>query len=197
LEGARTLEAVRKAALSEKRVMHDYAQELRARAERAESGAGPAGTSEEYADAIRQRDEVHRLFLEHDESLRAARERLASLEAEYADVIRQRDQVHQYLIESERGTERLSQALSETTGQLAQQRSEVERVAGELAALTVRHESLHATFADVERRFVLQTERLVASIQSENAQLTTLIDTVQSSHFWKLKNWLSRLLGRR
>ena len=36
----------------------------------------------------------------------------------------------------------------------------------------------------------------IADMQAESAQLVLLIDTVQSSHFWKLKRWLGRLLGR-
>ena len=50
--------------------------------------------------------------------------------------------------------------------------------------------------AAAERRLLDQTEDTIADMQAESAQLVMLIDTVQSSHFWKLKRWLGRLLGR-
>ncbi len=68
--------------------------------------------------------------------------------------------------------------------------------AGELASLTVRYEILQANLAEMDNRLAAQTEELLVSTSAESARLATLIDTAQSSHFWKLKNWLVRLRVR-
>lgn len=49
---------------------------------------------------------------------------------------------------------------------------------------------------EAQQQLVAQTEELIAQVQSESAQLVTLIDTVQASHFWKLKRWLNRLRAK-
>ncbi len=79
--------------------------------------------------------------------------------------------------------------------------AELERVransaAAELASLTVRHEILQANLAEMDNLLVAQTEQLLASTSDERNRLLTLIDTVQSSHFWRLKSWLARLRSR-
>jgi O-antigen biosynthesis protein len=126
------LEAVRQAALSEKRVMRDYADEFRKRAEHAEAA---------HADAIRQRDEMYLRVVEN------------------VDATRQRD---------------------ETLLLLAASR--------EACDVATQHNQY------LTRRLLAQTEQLVARTQAETAELATLVDTVQSSHFWRLKSWIGRLL---
>jgi chromosome segregation ATPase len=49
---------------------------------------------------------------------------------------------------------------------------------------------------EAQQQLVAQTEELIAQVQSESAQLVTLIDTVQASHFWKVKRWLNRLRAK-
>jgi SAM-dependent methyltransferase len=56
--------------------------------------------------------------------------------------------------------------------------------------------ALRDRLVEAERRLVLQTEEYVAAMQAESAQLATMVDVVQSSHFWKIKRWLSRLWSR-
>lgn len=46
---------------------------------------------------------------------------------------------------------------------------------------------------EAQQHLIAQTEDLIAAVQAESAQIVTLIGTVQSSHFWKLKNLLNRL----
>ena len=68
--------------------------------------------------------------------------------------------------------------------------------AAELASLTVRHEILQANLAEMDNLLVAQTEQLLASTSDERVRLLTLIDTVQSSRFWRLKHWMARLRVR-
>ena len=42
----------------------------------------------------------------------------------------------------------------------------------------------------------IDSSTVVSLMQAESAQLATLVDTVQSSHFWKIKRYLSRLRKR-
>jgi chromosome segregation ATPase len=49
---------------------------------------------------------------------------------------------------------------------------------------------------EIERLFMAQTEELIHSVQVEGQSIATLIDTVQTSHFWKLKRALRRILNR-
>ncbi|MBV8371679.1 MAG: hypothetical protein JOY69_00330, partial [Candidatus Eremiobacteraeota bacterium] len=77
-----------------------------------------------------------------------------------------------------------------------QDRVRADASAAELASLTVRHEILQGELADSENRLVAQAEEVLASSRAESERLATLIDTVQSSHFWKLKRWLIRLRAR-
>lgn len=49
---------------------------------------------------------------------------------------------------------------------------------------------------EAQQHLAAQTESFIASAQAESAQLTTLIDTVQASHFWRLKRLLNRVASR-
>jgi len=63
--------------------------------------------------------------------------------------------------------------------------SEVEGAVKHIASLENRVDGL-------QNRLLEQTNQFLASTQAENQRLALLIDTVQSSRFWKLK----RILGR-
>lgn len=79
-------------------------------------------------------------------------------------------------------------ALSETTVMTEY----VTEVGEEIERLRV-HE---AHFAELENRFIAQTEELIAAVRSEGAEIALLVDTVQASHFWKFKHWLGRARAR-
>lgn len=65
------------------------------------------------------------------------------------------------------------------------------------AARRAREEihELRARVADAERALATQTDALIDSMRTEGSKLSTLIDTVQSSRFWRFKRWLNRLRG--
>lgn len=55
---------------------------------------------------------------------------------------------------------------------------------------------LQARVADAEHALATQTDSIIDTMRAESTQLSTLIDAVQSSRFWRLKRWLNRLRGR-
>lgn len=57
-------------------------------------------------------------------------------------------------------------------------------------------QELRARVADAEHALAAQTDSLIDTMRAESTQLSTLIDAVQSSRFWRLKRWLNRLRGR-
>lgn len=67
--------------------------------------------------------------------------------------------------------------------------SETERRLGE----EIRE--LRARVAEAEQTLTSQTDALVDSMRAEGSKLSTMIDTVQSSRFWRFKRWLGRLRG--
>ena len=76
------------------------------------------------------------------------------------------------------------------------ERARADGAAADLATLTVRHEILHGSLAEMDNLLVAQTEQLLAGTSAERERLLTLIDTVQSSHFWRIKHWFARLRAR-
>lgn len=92
-------------------------------------------------------------------------------------------------------TDELREVLSKAVTQAASLRSN-EAVSSELESAVVRNEHLSQRAEEAERRLDDLLRNLIVSTQSESARLALLIDTVQSSHFWRLKRWLGRLLHR-
>jgi SAM-dependent methyltransferase len=78
----------------------------------------------------------------------------------------------------------------------AERELESKRLAEEYEQLASRERMLRERVIDAEQQLGLQTEEFVARLQAESAELATLIDVVQSSRFWKVKRWLSRLRAR-
>ncbi len=76
------------------------------------------------------------------------------------------------------------------------ERLRADGAAADLASLTVRHEILQGSLAEMDNVLVAQTEQLLAGTSAERERLLTLIDTVQSSHFWRIKHWFARLRVR-
>lgn len=69
-------------------------------------------------------------------------------------------------------------------------------VAAELQRALVRNEHLSQRADEAERQLAELLEGLIVATQAESARLALLIDTVQSSRFWKLKRLAARLLRR-
>lgn len=90
--------------------------------------------------------------------------------------------------------------------QLSQRESELEAVRKAALAdkLLMREyvQSLQEQVAQVpalreaQNQLAVQTEGLIESLQAESAQLVNLINTVQSSHFWRLKRVVNRVRTR-
>ena len=189
------------------------------------AGANLAALRDELSETQRERDEALQLHRRAVDAADAERQRFSRLDAELLDVVRQRNDVHALYLGSERALSALRDRFAPVQAELTTSRAELTTARAELttaraelvlalqradraeadlgelgraqvAELTARCEELEASAAEMERRFVAQTEQLVGDLRSESAQIATLIDVVQSSHFWKLKRWLSRLLGR-
>ena len=235
------LEAIRKAAISDKLVMRQYADDFRHRAENAEK---------ELHGAIRQRDDLYLRVVDSDRVMRESSENNAGLDQHIrqletrlgeerartvwaeAELTRSETTIAEHMARSEATiaelTARSESALEELTAssestiaelsarasslendvahqqallQHLRETTESERgrasaAAAELASLTVRYEILQSRLAELDNLLVAQTEQLLASTSDERDRLLTLIDTVQSSHFWHLKHWLARLRAR-
>jgi predicted nucleic acid-binding Zn-ribbon protein len=137
----------------------------------------------------------------------AERERADLAEAMHAAVVADRALAADYLDDSNR---RIREVEERTESILAQMRADIEAarkaaseacaarttLEGEAATLRTRYEALDERLSFTERSLVSQTEETIAATQAESAQLATLIDVVQSSHFWKIKRWLKAIKGR-
>jgi chromosome segregation ATPase len=137
----------------------------------------------------------------------AERERADLAEAMHAAVVADRALAADYLDDSNR---RVREVEERTESILAQMRADIEAarkaaseacaarttLEGEAATLRTRYEALDERLSFTERSLVSQTEETIAATQAESAQLATLIDVVQSSHFWKIKRWLKAIKGR-
>jgi O-antigen biosynthesis protein len=239
------LEAIRKAALADKLVMREYADEFRKRAERLEK---------DFEGAIRQRDDLYLRVVDNDRVMRESAEYSGKLEADIArleaslsqarvrgdmaeaelagatarseaaigDVATQYEAaiaeltqrsdaaIADLMARSEASSNELSARASSLENDVAHQKAVLEHLrdaadreraradgaAADLASLTVRHEILQGSLAEMDNLLVAQTEQLLAGTSSERQRLLTLIDTVQSSHFWRIKHWLARLRVR-
>lgn len=117
-----------------------------------------------YADDVRERSERIVTGLRSEVAAATDRERSATdRERRASESLRQR-------------VDDLRAALLETESRSATENRELrERVAAAESALAA------------------QTDAVIATMQAESAQLSQLVDTVQSSHFWRFKRWLSRL----
>ncbi|MGA8535007.1 MAG: methyltransferase domain-containing protein [Candidatus Tumulicola sp.] len=213
------LEAIRKAAHADKLVMREYADESRMRAERLEKEfEGAIRQRDDLYLRVVDNDRVMRESSENNARLDEQIQRLeARLGEEYARTVRAQAElarsetmIAELTASSESTIARLSarasslendvahqqavlQHLRETTGS---ERGRADAAAAELATLTVRYEILQGGLAEMDNLLVAQTEQLLASTSDERDRLLTLIDTVQSSHFWRIKHWLARLRAR-
>jgi 2-polyprenyl-3-methyl-5-hydroxy-6-metoxy-1,4-benzoquinol methylase len=195
------LDAVRKASLADKLVMREYADEFRHRAERAEK---------DLHGAIRQRDDLYLRVVDADRVIAEASERSGRLDEDnrYLEGRLREECAHTARTDAELAelTARASSLENDLAHQRAvlqhlresadSDRARAEVAAADLASLTVRYEILQASLAETDNLLVAQTEQLLASTSDERDRLLTLIDTVQSSRFWRLKHWLARLRAR-
>jgi chromosome segregation ATPase len=79
--------------------------------------------------------------------------------------------------------------LADCTDKLANCETELAETS---VALETTDRHLHETRAELETRISQASQAL----REQTAELSVLIETVQSSHFWRLKRWLNRLRGR-
>jgi hypothetical protein len=87
----------------------------------------------------------------------------------------------------------LREAFAQTESRLSQENKELRERLQDLSRRSTETESeLRLRLTETERELLLQNEMLVSDMQAESALLATLVDTVQSSHFWKIKRWLHR-----
>lgn len=246
------VEAIRKAALADKLVMREYADESHKRAERLEK---------DFEGAIRQRDDLYLRVVDNDRVMRETAEYSAKLEAEIqnleailceararadlaecdlasvtaqsqaaiVDIAAQSEaamaemaaqsgaaildataRLENEMARSEAIANELRARVNSLENDLAHQKNLLEHLrhsaererlradgaAADLASLSVRHEILQGSLAEMDNVLVAQTEQLLAGTSAERERLLTLIDTVQSSHFWRIKHWFARLRVR-
>jgi O-antigen biosynthesis protein len=113
------------------------------------------------------------------EDLRGRGERLAEELRAEVDALRRREQTVR---------EELGAALERDRALQEKLSATERRLLDEIRA----HRASEDALESAERRLQEQTEDLIADAQAESAELATLVDTVQSSRFWKIKRWLSR-----
>jgi 2-polyprenyl-3-methyl-5-hydroxy-6-metoxy-1,4-benzoquinol methylase/chromosome segregation ATPase len=213
------LDAIRKAASADKLIMREYADEFRHRAESAEKELHGAIRQRDdlylrVVDADRTIGEVSERNVRLDEDIRYLEGRLRDEYAHNAradsELKRAQTELAALTAHSEAAIADLSARASSLENDLCREqavlqhlresassdRARADIAAAELASLAVRHEILQASLAESDNRLVAQTEELLASTSDERDRLLTLIDTVQSSHFWRLKHWLARLRAR-
>ncbi|HKE37847.1 MAG TPA: hypothetical protein VKB39_10445, partial [Candidatus Baltobacteraceae bacterium] len=91
------------------------------------------------------------------------------------------------LVERER--EMREREMREREAEMRERLAEFERRSNQ------ENNGLRARVEAAEAALAAQTDAVIASMQAESAQLSKLVDTVQSSHFWRFKRWLNRLRG--
>jgi predicted nucleic acid-binding Zn-ribbon protein len=77
--------------------------------------------------------------------------------------------------------------------ELAQARNAIAAQADRIERLVETETGLRARIVESDQQLLMHVEELCANAQAERAQLATLIDIVQSSHFWKIKRWFGAL----
>lgn len=117
------------------------------------------------------------------EAIRRASLAETAVMRQYADDVRER-------------SEHLESTLRAQMAALAEHEREMrERVADLERGLGDENRELRQRVAEAEHTLAAQTDALITSMQTESAHLSQLVDTVQSSRFWRFKRWLNRLRG--
>ena len=86
----------------------------------------------------------------------------------------------------------LKASREESQARVSALEDEQARLENELGAAKRATAQIQEQVEEMQRRFLDQTNAFLAATQSENERLALLIDTVQSSSFWKIK----RVFGR-
>jgi 2-polyprenyl-3-methyl-5-hydroxy-6-metoxy-1,4-benzoquinol methylase/chromosome segregation ATPase len=125
--------------------------------------------------------------------------RIAALEDELANLSATLRVTHDEMLKVQAEIVKAQSALTDRESEAKQA---VEHIAALQSALTARDSevdgavkhiaSLENQVGQLQNRLLDQTNQYLASTQAENQRLALLIDTVQSSRFWKIK----RILGR-
>jgi chromosome segregation ATPase len=172
-----------------------------------ESDSAHAKTQEIYAElqaafetSQRQYQEIDRELIrtqhhyqEIETQLHAAQRNCQTIEAELQSANAQYHVLDRELASTQNHYRRLEGEYASATAQRDAAANQLHDVELSLAEAKAETAALAGELADRTTRLMILTEELCASAQAETAQLTTLIDVVQSSHFWALKRWLARL----
>ncbi len=134
-------------------------------------------------------DAAHRSLLESNREAETLREILSALRSMLADNALD-ERRGDYLTRLNSLPTRTNRRMQKT-GSLEHPQEGVE---SELHRELVRNEYLAERVDEAEQRLVDMVEALIVTTQAESARLALLIDTVQASHFWRLKRWIGRVL---
>ncbi|HEY5427019.1 MAG TPA: hypothetical protein VIJ77_10745 [Candidatus Tumulicola sp.] len=147
--------------------------------------------------------EAGRLVQEREAGVSSALEHANRLEAELLRSAAHAQRRDAELTETAQAVARLEDERLDATAQTERLKGELiktaehgARLEEDLAERGRSAAALKDDLAEMERRLIVQTEELCANTQAESAQLAMLIDTVQSSRFWKFKRWLHRIRAR-
>ncbi|HEY1977142.1 MAG TPA: hypothetical protein VGG89_11375 [Candidatus Baltobacteraceae bacterium] len=112
----------------------------------------------------------------------------------YADDVRERSErsLNGLRCEIAAATERERQTSEGLTQRIEDLQAALREAESRLGAET---RELRERVASAEGALAAQTDAVIATLQAESAQLSQLVDTVQSSRFWRFKRWLNRLRG--
>jgi chromosome segregation ATPase len=147
-------------------------------------------THDELADRLREQADR---FREQTALLDAARKTALAKRVvmrDYTDEIRAEAEARA------RDCEALGRDVVRAVEQLREYEAQLSESQRHVASAIAERDELRERVADTERLLLDQAESAMAAMQSESAQLALLIDTAQSSRFWKFKRWLSRLRPR-
>ena len=136
---------------------------------------------------------VDRAIAERDRSL----EQSASLEQDRGNLVRELDRVNsEFTAALKRQAdldEEIAVAREDLDGQTSISASLRQRLAERTTDLAIKSTQVE----DLRARFLVQTDMLIDRTRRETQQISTLIDVVQSSRFWRLKGIIGRLRWRR
>lgn len=167
----------------------NHAKELRLRAE-----ASDRLVDEHTAALERRESELTKALEDRANELRVHAESSERLIAEYTAALERRESELAKALEDRANELRVHAEASDRL--VAEHAAALERRDGELAKALSEIETLRARAKHAERLLLDQVESATADSQAESARLALLIDTVQSSWFWRLKRRLARILGR-
>jgi 2-polyprenyl-3-methyl-5-hydroxy-6-metoxy-1,4-benzoquinol methylase len=137
-------------------------------------------------DQVERGDRAERELTAANERLELASIRLEKTREQFSAEIQRVNHVH----------DELSSRLLERQARIEQLEQDVRVASSQRGISAAEIVRLNAELEDVRERYLVQTEGLIDRARRESQQLSTLIDVVQTSTFWRLKRFLARLAGR-